>query len=93
VYEATFLGNRTKLKHKPSDYFRRQCFISCDPDERTVPALMQLYGADRFFWASDYPHPDHTGDYLQALEHMAASLAPASRAALLGQNVRTAFGI
>jgi predicted TIM-barrel fold metal-dependent hydrolase len=93
VYEATFLGNRTKLKHKPSDYFRRQCFISCDPDERTVPALMQLYGADRFFWASDYPHPDHTGGYLQALEHMAASLAPASRAALLGQNVRTAFGI
>ncbi len=93
VYEATFLGRRTALKHKPSDYFRRQCFISCDPDERTVPALMQLYGADRFFWASDYPHPDHTGDYLQALEHMAGALAPASRAALLGQNVRAAFGI
>lgn len=93
VYEATFLGNRTQLKHKPSDYFRRQCFISCDPDERTVPALMQLYGPDRFFWASDYPHPDHTGEYLQALETMAGSLAPASRAALLGQNVRVAFGI
>jgi predicted TIM-barrel fold metal-dependent hydrolase len=93
VYEATFLGNRTALKHKPSDYFRRQCFISCDPDERTVPALMQLYGADRFFWASDYPHPDHTGDYLQALEHMAGGLAATSRAGLLGQNVRAAFGI
>lgn len=93
VYEATFLGNRTALKHKPSDYFRRQCFISCDPDERTIPALMQLYGADRFFWASDYPHPDHTGDYLQALETMASTLAPASRDGLLGGNVRAAFGI
>ena len=37
-------------------------------DERTLPAMMATYGADRFFWASDYPHPDHTGDYLQALE-------------------------
>lgn len=93
VYEATFLGARSGLKHKPSDYFRRQCFISADPDERTVPALMSLYGADRFFWASDYPHPDHTGDYLQALEHMVEALAPADRARLLGGNVRAAFGI
>jgi predicted TIM-barrel fold metal-dependent hydrolase len=92
VFEATFLGSRTALKHKPSDYFRRQCFISCDPDERTIPALMKLYGEDRFFWASDYPHPDHTGDYLQALEAMAGTLPEAARARLLGTNVRQAFG-
>jgi predicted TIM-barrel fold metal-dependent hydrolase len=93
VFEATFLGNRTALKLKPSDYFRRQCFISCDPDERTIPSLMKLYGEDRFFWASDYPHPDHTGDYLQALEAMAGELPEAARARLLGANVRQAFGI
>jgi len=93
VFEATFLGNRTALKSKPSDYFRRQCFISCDPDERTIPALMKLYGEDRFFWASDYPHPDHTGDYLQALEAMAGELPEKARARLLGANVRRAFGI
>ncbi len=93
VFEATFLGNRTALKRKPSEYFRRQCFISCDPDERTIPALMRLYGEDRFFWASDYPHPDHTGDYLQALEAMAGELPDAARARLLGANVRQAFGI
>ncbi len=93
VFEATFLGNRTALKDKPSDYFRRQCFISCDPDERTIPALMKLYGEDRFFWASDYPHPDHTGDYLQALEAMAGELPEKARARLLGANVRHAFGI
>jgi len=29
------------------------------PDERTVPAMMQLVREDKFFWASDYPHPDH----------------------------------
>ena len=31
---------------------------------------MSLVGADRFFWASDFPHPDHTGDYMEALEEM-----------------------
>ena len=92
VFEATFLGNRSALKTRPSELFRRQCFISCDPDERTIPALMRLYGEDRFFWASDYPHPDHTGDYLQALEAMAGELPGPARARLLGANVRQAFG-
>jgi predicted TIM-barrel fold metal-dependent hydrolase len=92
VATATHLGNRAPLKHRPSDYFRRQVWISGDPDERTLPAMMSTYGADRFFWASDYPHPDHTGDYLQALEAMADAVPAPARAGLLGGNVRKAFG-
>ena len=89
VVTSTYIGGRAPLKHKPSDYFRRQVWISADPDERTIPALLQLYGADRFFWASDYPHPDHTGDYLQELEHMVdampAGARPASSATTCGR--------
>jgi predicted TIM-barrel fold metal-dependent hydrolase len=92
VGTATYLGARAPLRLKPSDYFRRQVWISGDPDERTLPAMMATYGADRFFWASDYPHPDHTGDYLQALEEMAEAVPAAARAGLLGGNVRAAFG-
>jgi uncharacterized protein len=91
VATATFLGGRAPLKMKPSDYFR-QVWISGDPDERTLPAMMKNYGADRFFWASDYPHPDHTGDYLQALEEMVDAVPAPARAGLLGGNVRQAFG-
>jgi predicted TIM-barrel fold metal-dependent hydrolase len=54
--------------------------------------MMKNYGADRFFWASDYPHPDHTGDYLQALEDMVDEVPAPARAGLLGNNVRHAFG-
>jgi predicted TIM-barrel fold metal-dependent hydrolase len=43
-------------------------------------------------WASDYPHPDPTGDYLQALEEMVDSVPTPARAGLLGGNVRQAFG-
>ncbi len=48
------------LKLAPSEYFRRQCWISFDPDESTLAftARSPLVGAERIVWASDYPHPD-----------------------------------
>jgi len=48
------------LKMLPSEYFRRQCWISFDPDESMLAftATSPLCGADRIIWASDYPHPD-----------------------------------
>jgi len=49
-----------QMKLKPSEYFKRQCWISFDPDETTLrfTAESDLVGADRIIWASDYPHPD-----------------------------------
>src|SRR5438067_49143 len=48
------------LKMLPSEYFRRQCWISFDPDESMLAftANSPLCGADSIIWASDYPHPD-----------------------------------
>jgi uncharacterized protein len=44
----------------PSDYMKRQCWISFDPDEGMLRTTAEspLCGADRIIWASDYPHPD-----------------------------------
>lgn len=49
-----------QLKMKPSDYFKRQCWISFDPDESALrfTAESPLVGDERIIWASDYPHPD-----------------------------------
>ena len=92
-YASSMLGRAVPLREKPSAYFGRQCWISCDPDERTIPALMELYGADRFFWASDFPHPDHTGDYIERLEELADALPADDRPRLLGDNVRYCYGL
>ena len=92
-YATSLLGRTVPLKEKPSTYFRRQCWISCDPDERTIPALMELYGADRFFWASDFPHPDHTADYIADLDALAGRLPVPARQQLLGDNVRCCYHI
>ena len=44
----------------PSELFKRQCYISFDPDEEALAytANSKYVGADRIVWASDYPHPD-----------------------------------
>jgi predicted TIM-barrel fold metal-dependent hydrolase len=46
------------LREKPSDVFRRQCFVSTDPEEQAVSATLEFVGEDCVVWASDYPHPD-----------------------------------
>ena len=47
----------------------------------------------RFLWASDFPHADHTPDYIPDLEEMAASFPEARRRAFLGDAVRELFKI
>ena len=94
VYSHTFIGTRVPLERKPSDYFRERVWISCDPDERTIPALAERFGADRFLWASDFPHADHTPEYLADLEELAAAFSDeGERRAFLGDNARALFNI
>jgi predicted TIM-barrel fold metal-dependent hydrolase len=91
VYSHTFIGTRVPLKEKPSDYFRRQVWISSDPDERTIPALAERYGPDRFIWASDFPHLDHTPEYVHDLNELVESFPPEQRRMFIGDNARALF--
>jgi len=87
-------GFRTRalLAEKPSFYFRRQCWISADPDETSLAGIIPRVGADRFFWASDFPHPDHPPDYVPELERLTRDLPESAREGFLGANVLRAFG-
>jgi len=84
---------RAALKEKPSFYFNRQCWISGDPDETSLAAIIPLVGEDRFFWASDFPHPDHPPEYVPEVERIVRQLPESARAGFLGQNVLRAYGI
>jgi predicted TIM-barrel fold metal-dependent hydrolase len=46
------------LKMKPSEYFRRQCYTSCEPDEARLGEVIEAIGSDHVLFASDYPHWD-----------------------------------
>jgi uncharacterized protein len=84
------------LKMKPSEYFRRQCWISFDPDESMLAftANSPLCGADRIIWASDYPHPDAkfpgvTRELTEALE----GLTPEQQRQITSESARALYGI
>jgi uncharacterized protein len=84
---SSYAGRKVPLKEKPSFYFRRNVWISADPDERALPAIIQVEGADKFMWASDFPHADHVSNYIEELEKMADHLPPSARQKVLGENV------
>lgn len=47
------------IDRKPSEYFLSgRCFIGCDPDESTIPAVINALGEDVIVYASDYCHWD-----------------------------------
>lgn len=91
IFTGTTIAQTVRLKEKPSIYFKDRCYISADPDERTIAGLMRHVGEDRFFWASDYPHPDHPGNYLEELAEMVAPMTESGRRGILGENVAKAY--
>jgi len=90
VYDS-IIGRSLPIKERPSEYFKRNVWISADPDEKALPAMVDLLGADRFFWASDFPHPDHTGDYIKELRNLTAKMPEQARLQVLGENVRRVY--
>ncbi len=89
----TSMGRGMKLKELPSYYFHRQCWISGDPDEKAFGHIVDFVGADKFFWASDFPHPDHPGDYMEELAELVAPLSEDTRRKVLGENVRQVYNL
>jgi len=50
--------NDSGLKHRPSELFQRQCWISFEPVEGSLKVLADYVGPNKIMWATDYPHPD-----------------------------------
>jgi len=84
------------LSMLPSEYMKRQCWISFDPDEAMLgmTATSPLVGADRIIWASDYPHPDAkfpgvTEELTEALE----GLSFEQQQAITSESAMALYGI
>lgn len=62
-------------KLKPSDYFKRQCWISTEA-EKELPMIVELIGDDNIVYSTDYPHGDseypHAVDEFLEIEGVAA---------------------
>ena len=79
-------GFTTPMKEIPSTYFKRQGFISMDPDERLAPLSIEILGADRFMWAYDFPHSDSIIDPVNELEKNLGDLPEDDQRKVFGGN-------
>ena len=49
---------KEKLPHRPSEYFKRQCFASVEADEDVGRYTIDWLGDSNIVFSTDYPHPD-----------------------------------
>jgi len=80
------------LSHKPSEYFRRNCFVSVDADEETVRHYVDWFGDDNLVFSTDFPHGDSM--YPHAMENFQKlPLAESAMRKVVGDNWSRLYGI
>ena len=55
------------LTMAPSEYFKRHCVVSVEPDETTVKHVIDFMGSSHIVFSTDYPHGD--SKYPEAVDH------------------------
>jgi predicted TIM-barrel fold metal-dependent hydrolase len=85
-------GEQAKLQAPPSEYFKRQCFISVDVDEDQVEWVIQKLGDDTLVFSTDYPHsdshfPEATNLFLKL------PMSEASKRKILWDNTARLYGL
>lgn len=81
-----------ELELAPSEYFARQCWISFEIDEPTLPALAPFIGEERIIWGSDYPHHDCTfPGAVKELRQVISPMTADAQASVLGGNARELY--
>src|SRR3989442_11080824 len=81
------------LKMKPSEYFRRQCYISCEADEDNLGDIVHAVGQDRILFASDYPHWDSTFPGAPKAILYRTDISLEAKRKILGENALKLLGI
>ncbi len=82
-----------QLTMAPSAYFRRQVWATFQTDHVGL-RLIDVLGADRVMWASDYPHADSTWpDSQQAIADNFKHVAPEARQRILCDNAKALYGL
>jgi predicted TIM-barrel fold metal-dependent hydrolase len=83
----------SSLKLLPSEYFKRQCVISAEPDESLTAAIVEHLGADYVIWASDYPHIDASFNVVGELRERIGRLPEEAQRKVLGTNALRFYGL
>ena len=82
---------RYKEDMLPSDYFRRNVFLSFQEDSLGVQ-LRGIIGVDNLLWGADYPHPESTFPRSrEILEDILADCTDGEKAKIAGRNAARVY--
>jgi len=81
------------LKAKPSEYMTRgNWFYAAEPEESTLPYVIDRIGDDKILFASDYPHWDGMFLYVVSTIHGRKDISEESKGKFLGENAKKLYG-
>ncbi|MGE0776306.1 MAG: amidohydrolase family protein [Sphingomonadaceae bacterium] len=84
---------RERTLHHPSWYWYNHCYASFMTDAAGL-RLLDMIGADRVMWSSDYPHAEGTfGNTQDAIEAVLDAVDPKTARRILGETALELFGM
>ncbi len=92
-HKSQVMRSFSNMKLLPSEYFKRQCVISAEPDESITAKVVEHLGDDYVVWASDYPHLDASFHVVREIREKIAELPEASQRKVLGENALRFYGL
>ena len=82
------------LPHKPSDYFKRNCFLGSSFPSPKQAACFREIGIDKCMWGSDYPHNEATSPLsIESIRHSFAGWGESDLRKVLAENAASVYHI
>lgn len=83
------------LALRPTEYFRRQCFVAAFPDDAWISEMVKYVGEGTVVLSSDYPHPNATDrtPLAQVFEERNPDLPAEVRQLIIRDNGRRIFNL
>jgi predicted TIM-barrel fold metal-dependent hydrolase len=80
-------------KHKPSEYIMQgNWFFVMEPEEETLPYVIERIGDDKILFASDYPHWDGMFPYVTSTIRGRKDISDRAKDRVLGENAKRFYG-
>jgi predicted TIM-barrel fold metal-dependent hydrolase len=94
VYQDQLFAHlKESVKHKPSEYWKRQCYVVASFMAREEALMRHEIGLDRLMWGADYPHYEGTWPHTDRwLKETFGQLPPREVHAILAENPARVFG-
>jgi predicted TIM-barrel fold metal-dependent hydrolase len=80
-------------KQKPSEYVKQgNLFFATEPEEETLPYVLERIGDDKILFASDYPHWDGIFPYVVSTIRGRKDISDQAKNKILGENAERFYG-